>query len=90
MTVEAMPWVRNPHIHEIPTTTIRPIRPEDADLLYAMHERLSLASIYARYLHYCRPRQDEMLAITTLPPERGAARPVREGARPVRDASRAN
>lgn len=73
MTVEAVPWAHNPHIHEIPTTTIRPIQPEDANLLYAMHERLSLESIYARYLHYRRPHRDEMAHMTMLPPERGAA-----------------
>ncbi len=73
MTIAAVPWSRSAHNHAIPTVTVRPAQPTDADLLYAMHERLSPESIYARYLYYRHPQLAEFATITVLPPARGAA-----------------
>ncbi len=52
--------------------TIRPIRPSDLYLLTEMHQRLSCASIYARFLQYRCPSVDELRAICCLRAERGA------------------
>lgn len=40
--------------------TVRPIRPQDVDLVEAMHSRLSSTTIYNRYLRGYRPNQEEI------------------------------
>lgn len=62
---------RNLLAYEIPTVTVRPLQPEDAGNLYLMHERLSLESLYARYLYYRRPQPDEIAAISAMPAAKG-------------------
>lgn len=52
--------------------TMRPIQPGDAPLLYAMHERLSPESIYARYLQYRKPTLTELATICFLAAETNA------------------
>ncbi len=50
---------------------IRPLQPEDAGLLYAMHQRLSVESIYARYLSYRHPGLAEFASISAMAPTEG-------------------
>jgi GNAT superfamily N-acetyltransferase len=40
--------------------TIRPVRPQDTDLVEAMHTRLSATSVYNRYLRGYLPNQQEI------------------------------
>lgn len=68
MKIEAVP--RSPN-HELATVTVRLVQPQDASLLYAMYDRLSLESIYARYLSYRRPQLDELAALTAMLPAQG-------------------
>lgn len=72
MKTAAVSWMGKPSIHTMPTVAVRPLQPEDADTLLAMHERLSLESIYARYQQYRRPQLAEMTAMSTIAPANGA------------------
>jgi RimJ/RimL family protein N-acetyltransferase len=53
--------------------TIRPIRPADAILIHDMHRRLSLNSIYYRYLRPRRPTFEEIQQLCQLRHDKGAA-----------------
>jgi RimJ/RimL family protein N-acetyltransferase len=52
--------------------TVRPLQPDDAGLIYAMHLRSSAESIYYRYLQFQRPTLAELERICHLDPQRGA------------------
>ncbi|MFN8442449.1 MAG: GNAT family N-acetyltransferase [Caldilineaceae bacterium] len=52
---------------------IRPIRPDDLLLIEQMHQRLSLESVYYRYLQYRIPTLDELSALCDITPTRGVA-----------------
>jgi len=51
---------------------IRPLAAADAELIDAMHQRLSPQSIYYRYLQYRKPTLAEIAAVTQLDPAKGA------------------
>jgi GNAT superfamily N-acetyltransferase len=51
---------------------VRPLAKTDATLIEAMHERLSPASIYSRYLQYRKPTLAEITAVCHLDPAKGA------------------
>ncbi len=51
---------------------VRPLVAADAELIDAMHERLSPQSIYYRYLQYRKPTLAEIAAVTQLDPAKGA------------------
>lgn len=72
MTTMTQPWVALRSTAESNGVTMRPIQPGDADLLFAMHQRLSPESIYYRYLQYRRPTLAEIATICRLTPARGA------------------
>lgn len=72
MTTMTQPWVTLGSTPETTGITIRPMQPDDANLLFAMHQRLSPESIYYRYLQYRRPTLVEIATICHLAPERGA------------------
>src|SRR4051794_19663201 len=52
--------------------TMRPIRPDDADLINEMHQRLSPDSIYYRYLQPRIPSMAEIEQVCRLDPAKGA------------------
>jgi RimJ/RimL family protein N-acetyltransferase len=52
--------------------TVRPLQPADADLIHAMHHRLSPESLYYRFLQYRRPTPAELATVCDLDPTRGA------------------
>jgi len=51
---------------------LRPMQADDAHLLFAMHQRVSPESIYARYLRYRRPTLTEITTLCRLVSARGA------------------
>lgn len=51
---------------------VRPLAASDAELINAMHQRLSPTSIYDRYLQYRQPTLAEIAAVCQLPPAKGA------------------
>lgn len=51
---------------------VRPLQPDDVELIAAMHERLSPESIYSRYLQQRPPGSAEMAALGRLDPASGA------------------
>lgn len=51
---------------------IRPLRPDDAEQLLAMHNRLSMQTIYYRYLRPYQPKLEDMAAIARTAGQRGA------------------
>lgn len=53
------------------TITVRPIQPADADLINAMHQRLSPESLYYRYLQHRQPTLAEIMAVCHLAPTQG-------------------
>ena len=55
------------------TVTVRPIRPQDAPLLQAMHERLSPTSVQLRYLRPYTPSFEELEKLCHLSEDEGAA-----------------
>jgi len=72
MTTMTQPWVALRSTAESNGVIVRPMQPNDADLLFAMHQRLSPESIYYRYLQYRRPTLAEIATICRLSPARGA------------------
>lgn len=52
--------------------TVRPIRPDDLDLLQEMHQRLSPESIYYRYLQMRIPSPEELRAVCQMGSDKGA------------------
>lgn len=56
----------------IAPVTVRPIRPDDADAIHALHKRLLPESLYYRYLQYRIPPWEEVAALCDMPPEQGA------------------
>lgn len=71
MTMATSTWARNAQLCQMPLVTVRPLCATDGALLYAMHERLSHATIYARYLQYRHPCREEVAALATVSPARG-------------------
>jgi RimJ/RimL family protein N-acetyltransferase len=53
----------------LPGVTVRPMRPADVGRIHAMHNRLSLESVYYRYLRYRPPALDEIAALYRVEPE---------------------
>lgn len=51
--------------------TVRAVRPHDSILLEEMHDRLSSASLYARYLRYSRPGCRELRRLCRMDQRRG-------------------
>jgi RimJ/RimL family protein N-acetyltransferase len=49
--------------------TLRPMRPADVGLIHALHGRLSLESVYYRYLRYRPPALAEIAALYRVEPE---------------------
>lgn len=72
MTLLAKPWVALHAPLEPQGVTVRPLQHDDADLIFAMHQRLSPESVYSRYLQYRRPTLTEIATVCHLAPERGA------------------
>lgn len=54
------------------SVTVRPLQPDDASLIYAMHGRLSPESIYYRYLQHRPPTLDAIATLYRLDPATGA------------------
>lgn len=50
---------------------VRPLVAGDADLIDAMHQRLSPESVYYRYLQYRKPTATEIAAVCRLAPAQG-------------------
>lgn len=67
-----MQWVAQPSSQPNNAVTVRPIQPSDANLIYAMHQRLSPDSLYYRYLQVRKPAREEIAAICRLDPAKGA------------------
>lgn len=61
-----------PLTEQIPSITVRPIRPDDFVLLHEMHHRLSPESIYYRYLQLRIPSLEELRAVCQIAPDKGA------------------
>lgn len=55
------------------TVDFRPIQPDDADGLMAMHRRASQASLASRYFQLYMPTQQEIAEICALDSQRGVA-----------------
>ncbi len=72
MSSKLEPQQAEPLSQDKSAVTVRPIQADDAGLLYAMHQRLSLDSIYYRYLQYRPPTLAELEQVCQLAPERGA------------------
>lgn len=72
MTTMPQPWGALSVPQGATGITVRPMQPDDADLLFAMHQRLSPESIYYRYLQYRRPTLAEIATVCRLAPARGA------------------
>ncbi len=53
--------------------TVRHVRPEDSDLVFEMHTRLSPTSIYNRYLRGYAPRIEAIRGMCQISPKDGAA-----------------
>ncbi|MFN8490691.1 MAG: GNAT family N-acetyltransferase [Caldilineaceae bacterium] len=51
---------------------VRPLAAADAELIDAMHQRLSPQSVYYRYLQYRKPTLAESAAVAQLDPAKGA------------------
>ena len=65
-------WLAQPSLQPNNDVTVRPIQPDDAGLIYDMHQRLSPDSLYYRYLQVRKPTLDEVAAICYLDPVIGA------------------
>lgn len=65
-------WLAQPLQQHNNDVTIRSIQPDDAGLIYAMHQRLSPDSLYYRYLQVRKPTLDEIAAVCHLDPAKGA------------------
>ena len=72
MTLLAQPWVALHSPLEPQGVNVRPLQHDDADLIFAMHQRRSAESVYSRYLQYRRPTLTEIATVCDLAPERGA------------------
>lgn len=72
MTLLAQPWVTQHATLEPQGVTVRPLQHNDANLIFAMHQRLSPESVYYRYLQYRRPTLAEIATVCHLAPARGA------------------
>ena len=72
MTTLTKEWVIGRFPHYAPVVTVRPIRPSDAVLIEQMHRRLSPTSLYQRYLQNRIPPLNELAAVCSIRPERGA------------------
>lgn len=72
MTTMTQPWAALQPTAEDNGVIVRPMQPDDANLLFAMHQRLSPESIYYRYLQYRRPTLAEIATVCRLAPARGA------------------
>lgn len=57
--------------HRASDLLVRPLTVADADLVDAMHQRLSPTSIYYRYLQYRKPTAAEIATVCRLEPARG-------------------
>jgi len=72
MTSKLQQWIAGQARPDQSSVTVRPIRPSDVNLLTEMHQRLSPASVYARFLQCRSPSVDELRALCFLRAERGA------------------
>lgn len=66
-------WTRQVELGNQLCVSIRPAQPDDAPLLAAMHGRVSLDTLYFRYLRPYRPSVGELRRLCQLSPEEGAA-----------------
>ena len=65
------PYSSEPRTSGAPAVTLRPLAPDDAYAVYALHTRLRPESIYARFLQYRIPTLREFTAICTMAPAQG-------------------
>jgi acetyltransferase len=66
-------FVKTLRLRDRTPITIRSIRPDDAEQLYEMHQRLSWNTIYSRYLRHYRPTLDDCTRLAELEASKGLA-----------------
>jgi GNAT superfamily N-acetyltransferase len=66
-------WARNGVLRDGTAVTLRPVQHDDLRLLWEMHQRVSAASLYYRYLHAYTPSLADLVQISDITDEVGGA-----------------